>query len=72
MQGKDLVKLAGDLAVGAITEDFIKAKYGSVVLAMVVAAGAGYATNSVLNAIDEETGIVSDLGGVVDDFLSIF
>ena len=72
MDGKTLVKLAADLSVGAITEEFIKAKYGSVVFAMVIAAGAGYATNSVLNTIDEETGIVSDMGSLVDDIFSIF
>jgi len=72
MQGKDIVKLAADLGAGAITEHAIQAKYGSAVLALVVAAGAGYAANSLLNTLDEETGIVSDIGSLVDDVLSIF
>jgi hypothetical protein len=72
MQGKDIVKLAADLGAGYITEQAIQAKYGSAILALVLAAGAGYAVNSALDAIDEETGIISDIGGVVDDILSIF
>jgi hypothetical protein len=72
MQGKDIVKLAADLGAGYITEQAIQAKYGSAILAVVLSVAAGFAVNSVLDMVDEETGIVSDIGGVVDDILSIF
>lgn len=72
MQGKDIVKLAADLGAGYITEQAIQAKYGSAILSLVVAAGVGYLANEVIEAFDNETGIVSDIGSLVDDILDIF
>ena len=72
MQGKDIVKIAADLSIGAITHQAIEAKYGSAVLSLVVAAGVGYLANEAIEAFDNETGIVSDIGSLVDDVFSIF
>lgn len=76
MEGKDIVKLAASFATGAVTASYIEEQYGDGVLGMVLAlAGgsiAGGVTNSVLDAVDRETGIVSDLGSLVDDVFSIF
>ena len=76
LSGKTVFSLATDLAAGAITQDMIKDELGEGMLNSVLALGggmlAGVAANSLLNIIDEETGIVSDIGSVVDDVLSIF
>lgn len=76
MQGLNLIKLAADLSAGNITADAIEELYGdnilSVVLQLSGAAVATAVTNSILDKIDEETGLVSDLGGLVDDVFSIF
>ena len=76
MQGVDIVKLAADFAAGAITADAIHEMYGDGILSSVLAlAGGGVAgatTNYLLDALDRETGIVSDLGSVVDDILDLF
>lgn len=65
-----------DFAAGAITADAISDELGegvlSSVLSLVGGAAAGVAAGKVLDAIDEETGIVSDIGGLVDDILDIF
>ena len=76
MQGVDIVKLAADFAAGTITADAIHEMYGdgilSSVLALVGGGVAGATTNYLLDALDRETGIVSDLGSVVDDILDLF
>lgn len=76
MEGKQVVKLAAELAAGVITADYISSLYGKGVLAQVLGIGAGTASSSVvgsmLDAVDRETGIVSDLGSLVDDVFSIF
>ena len=76
MQGVDIVKLAADFAAGSITADAIHEVYGDGILSSVLAiAGGGVAgatTNYLLDALDRETGIVSDLGSAVDDILDIF
>lgn len=76
MQGKSVVELAADLAAGAITAEAIRAHYGAGVLSSVLGIGggiaAGIATKYALDALDRETGIVSDLGSLVDDVFSIF
>lgn len=76
MDGKDIVKLAASFSTGAITASYIEEQYGEGVLGMVLAiAGgsiAGSVTNSLLDIVDRETGIVSDIGGLVDDVFSIF
>ena len=76
MTGKDLVKLSVDLSTGAITQQLIREKYGDSVLTTVLGLGTaglvGVATDAILDIIDDNTGIVSDLGGVVDDVFSIF
>jgi hypothetical protein len=76
MNGKDIVKLAAEFAAGGITADAIKDKYGDGVLSSVLAIGGGIGvgilTNSVLDAIDKETGIVSDVGSLIDDVFDIF
>lgn len=74
--GTDIVKLAADLAAGSITTDIIKEKFGEGVLASVLSIGGGIGVgvgvNYLLDAIDRETGIVSDVGSLVDDVLDIF
>jgi hypothetical protein len=76
MNGKDIVKLSADLAAGSITADFIKEKYGDTVLSTVLGVGAGIGvgmlTNKALDVLDRETGIVSDVGGLIDDVLDLF
>lgn len=76
MAGKDLVTLAADLAAGYITADFIKEQYGDSILTEVLSFGAGVgvgiATQKLLEVVDNETGIVSDLGSLVDDVFDIF
>jgi len=76
LKGKTVVELAADLTAGYITTDAIKTELGSGVLNSVLAiAGgsvAGIVASSLLSAVDEETGIVSDLGSLVDDVFSIF
>lgn len=76
MDGKDIVKLAASFAAGAVTASYIEEQYGDGVLGMVLAlAGgsiAGGTTNTLLDVVDRETGIVSDIGGLVDDVFSIF
>ena len=76
ISGKTAVELAADLAAGAITQKAIEEAYGGGMLATVLGLGggviAGVVTNAALQAIDRETGIVSDIGGLVDDVFSIF
>jgi hypothetical protein len=76
IEGKTIVELAADLAAGAITQQTIRSLYGDSVLTAVLGIGggvvAGFATNYLLEALDRETGIVSDLGSLVDDVLDIF
>lgn len=76
MNGKQLIMLAADFAAGGITADMIQDQYGDGVLSSVLAiAGgsiAGVVTNGVLEAIDRETGIISDVGSVVDDVIDTF
>lgn len=76
MNGKDITKLAADLGAGYITQEYIRATYGSSVLTAVlgVAGGvaAGVASNYLLDMLDKETGIVSDIGSLVDDVFSVF
>lgn len=76
MQGKTAVELAADLAAGAVTQQAIRSIYGDSVLTAVLGIGggvvAGIAANTALEWLDRETGIVSDLGSVVDDIFSIF
>lgn len=76
MDGKDIVKLAADLTAGSITASAIKDIYGegilSSVLALSAGAGAGLLTNAALDFIDKETGLVSDVGSVVDDVIDTF
>lgn len=76
MNGKDIVMLAADLAAGSITADAIHEQYGGGVLASVLAlAGgsvAGAVTHTALNTLDRHTGIVSDVGGLVDDVIDTF
>lgn len=76
MSGKTVVELAADLAAGAITQQAIRNIYGDSMLTAVLGIGggivAGVAANAALEWLDKETGIVSDLGSVVDDIFSIF
>lgn len=76
MQGKQIIELAADLAMGSITADAIKEQYGegmlSNVLALGGAIGAGVLTSAALNVLDTQTGIVSDLGSVIDDVFDLF
>ena len=76
MDGKEITKLAGELSAGTITTAAISAAYGPGVLSAVlgIAGGvvAGSVAGSLIDMIDRETGIVSDIGSVVDDIFSIF
>ena len=73
MPGKTVVELAADLAAGAITQQAIRNIYGDSMLTAVLGIGGGVvAANAALEWLDRETGIVSDLGSVVDDIFSIF
>lgn len=76
MDGKDIVKLSADLASGAITQQYISEKYGNGVLGLVLGIGsgvvAGIATNVLLDTLDDHTGVVSDVGGLIDDVLDLF
>lgn len=76
MNGKDIVKLAADLAAGGITANAIRDHYGEGVLSAVLAisggAIAGIAVNKALDVLDDHTGIVGDLGSVVDDVIGTF
>lgn len=74
--GKDVVKLAADLAAGTITQSYIRRNFGDGVLSAVLSIGGGIGVgvlaNALLNTLDDETGIVSDLGNVVDDIFNVF
>ena len=74
--GKSVVELAADLAAGLITEKTIKQLYGDTMLTTVLGIGggiaAGYFADAALKVLDRETGIVSDLGSLVDDVLDLF
>jgi hypothetical protein len=76
MDGKDIIKLAADLSAGSITAAAIKETYGEGILSTVAALAGGsiasVVTNSLIDVVDRETGIVSDLGSLVDDVFSIF
>lgn len=76
MTGKEIIKLAADLAAGSITADIIKEQYGDGVLSSVLAIGggigAGIVTNAALDLLDKETGIVSDVGSLIDDVIDLF
>jgi len=74
--GTTIVKLAADFAAGSITAKYIEENYGSGILSQVLALGggvvAGGITNLLLESLDRETGIVSDVGSLVDDVLGLF
>lgn len=76
MDGKDIIKLAVDFAAGGITADAIKDAYGEGVLSSVLSVagglGVGLLTNAALDTLDKHTGIVSDVGSVVDDVIDTF
>lgn len=76
LSGKSIVELAAGLAVGSISANAIEDQLGDGVLSSVLAIGggslAGAFTSSALKSLDRETGIVSDLGSVIDDVFSIF
>lgn len=76
MDGKNIIQLAAAFSAGAITADYIKEEMGEGVLATVLSlAGGGVsavATTSILNKVNDHTGIIDDLGGLVDDVLDIF
>lgn len=73
--GKTIVELAADLAAGTITADWVKEQYGDTMLSSLLALTggvvAGTLTHQALSVIDKETGLVSDLGSLVDDVLGL-
>ena len=76
LSGKSIVELSADLAAGYITSNMIKDQLGPGILSSVISFGGGIAAgvlaNKALEMINDETGIIDDLGEVVDDFFSIF
>lgn len=76
MSGKTIIELAVDLSAGVITSELIRKTYGDSVLTSVLSIGAGIGVgvvaNQALKVLDDHTGIVSDLGSLVDDVFSIF
>ncbi|TFH09124.1 MAG: hypothetical protein E4H14_04995 [Candidatus Thorarchaeota archaeon] len=76
MNGKSIVMLATDLAAGSITADYIREEYGDSVLTSVLAIGAGIGvgalTHAALEVLDEETGLVGDVGDFIDDTIDLF
>lgn len=74
--GKNAVELAAMLAVGAVTAEAIEEELGGDMLATVLGLTGGAVGGSLavaaLRELDRSTGIVSDVGGLVDDVLSIF
>lgn len=76
MNGKEIAILATSLAIGGITTTAISEKYGDTVLGLVLGLSggsiAGSLTTSALDYLDEETGIVSDIGSLIDDVFDIF
>lgn len=71
LSGKSIAELAADLAAGYITQNAIKQQLGGGILASVLGFGggiaAGIAANYALEALNDETGIVDDIGDVLDD-----
>lgn len=72
MNGKDLIKLAAEFAAGGISADAIKEHYGDGVLSSVLAIAGGVAAGAVagkaVDVVDNLTGgVISDLGGAIDD-----
>ena len=69
--GKVAIMLAADLAAGTITADAIKSQYGDSMLTEVLSIGGGLlaagATTALLEVIDSQTGIISEVGEVIDD-----
>jgi hypothetical protein len=76
MQVSDILRLSADLAAGAITADKIKSTFGDSVLSSVLAVGGGLATgfaaNSVINYVEEHTGVLSVVDDVVSDIFDLF
>lgn len=76
LKGKTIVELALDLAAGAVTEKAIREQLGEGVLTRVLSISGGLAAgvvaSSLINTIDKETGIVSDIGSLVDDIFDLF
>jgi hypothetical protein len=76
MEGKELAKLAIDFSAGTITAAAIKQRYGDGVLTTVAALVAGgvtgLLTDAALDVLDEHTGIISDVGGLIDDVFDLF
>lgn len=76
LSGKSIAMLAADLAAGLITEEVIKDELGQGILNSVLAIGGGFVAGAVaqtvLSEIDHHTGIVSDIGSVIDDVLDLF
>lgn len=76
IDGKSIVELAADLVAGYVTADFIKEELGEGVLNSVLALAGGSVASvlasQIIDDIEEETGIVSDIGSLVDDVFGIF
>lgn len=75
MDGKDIIKLAADFAAGGIAADQIQDQFGEGVLSSVLSIaggiGAGFATNALLELLDDHTGAVSGAGSVIDDGIDL-
>jgi hypothetical protein len=74
--GNELIRLAASYAAGDVSADWIANQYGASVFSSVfaIASGgiAGVAVNKALDVVDYHTGIVSDVGSVVDDVIDTF
>jgi len=76
MNGKTAIELSAELALGLITANQIEAIYGSGMLSTVLGIGAGVGaaavTKPVLDFVDDNTGLVSLGGDVIDSITDIF
>lgn len=70
MEGREIVKLAADFSAGTVTAAYIKQVYGEGVLSTVAALAtggiAGIAVDKLIDLVDDQTGIVTAAGSVVD------
>ena len=76
MNGNDVITGLIDLGVGAATGDLVSEKLGGGIGGLlggaVVGSIAGGLTNELVKKVNNETGIIDDLGGLLDDVFDLF